>query len=148
MKSAPQQVTFSGNFTYTLTPSYVNSDVLRCDFDEAITVYPFYSAGSGETSNTVSIQVQTNPLISEEDTGNLYWANAGGQYTNSSGTWTEEDATYTVSQGDAGTYEPGQPIVLGNMHAQQMRIKVKENGVATNAGSLRLIIVREANLRV
>lgn len=140
-KSASIQATWSGSGTYTLTNAYVASAEIVVDFPKRITIYPYYSAGAAETSNTLDIVVESNPLDSTEDSAGTYWAQEGN-YINTAGTWQEQNSKYLVTQGTPGTYEPGVPIYFTCLNAKRIRIKVKENGVAANYGTIRMWVVK------
>ena len=128
---------WSGNDPYTLTASFVASDEIVVDFTKRLTLFPAYKGGAGGTTNVLSYQVQFNPLNATQDPSGLYWATYG-IFTDSSGTWSEEAATYTSTQTTAGTYKAGVPLVLGQVDAQRMRILVKETVNAGAAGVVRV----------
>lgn len=140
-KSSPIQVKFGGVFDYTLTNSAVASDEVQMDFAKRATLYAFYAAGATETGNTVSLTVEVNPYDAASDSTGAYWAQYG-IYTDSTGTWSQEAATFTFTQGTAGSYKAQVPITFSNIDGLRIRVKVAESGVATNAGKLRLILVK------
>lgn len=133
-------IQFSGSALLTLTNAYQNSDDIRSEYMGRFTLYPYYKAGTAETSNTISIQFEANPLDTSEDSDGDYWSPYAGQYDNAAGTATEEDITYVCNQGTAGVWEACQPIDVAFCNASRFRIKVKENGVAANYGQVRFFI--------
>lgn len=140
MKAGLIPVTWSGTAAYTLTTSYVASDAVVIDFSGSFTIYPYYSAGSGETANTIQYTVEFNPLDAQTDPTNLYWQPNTYETESPTGTFTKQDITYNGAQGTAGTYQATGSLTFDNVSASQVRIKVKESGVASNAGLVKFYI--------
>ena len=144
-KSAPILVTWSGQSTYTLTTSFVvASDEILVEFAKRVSIYPYYNAGTGATIGQLNFILQANALDSQKDPSGLFWTDQGS-YTESSGTWTEEVATYVVNQGAVGTYRGGPTLDFSNLNAQRIKIKVKEVNPGSGAGTTQFIIVKNNN---
>jgi hypothetical protein len=140
-KSAAKAVEWSGVSTKTLTNSYVASDEMLVDFPKRMTIFPYYSAGATETGNNLDFVLEVNPLDSNQDPTGVYWSQVGN-YIDSAGTWTEQNSKFLVVQGTPGVYEPGCPLDYTNLNAARIRFKCKENGVASNYGSIRFWVVK------
>jgi hypothetical protein len=132
-------MTWSGVSTQTLTTSYVASDAQAIDFGKRITVYPSYTRGAAAGANTLQYQILLNPYDATTDSANAYWF-VYGIYTNSSGTWTIQPASYTTSTGTAQVQENTTPLVLEQIDAAQIKIQVKETQSVAAAGTVRVLI--------
>jgi hypothetical protein len=136
-KSAPVQVTFSGNGTVQLTGSYVQSDPVLVDFAKRLTVIPSYSAGG--SASTLDFTFDVNPFDESSDPSGSYWCQAGS-WCSDSGHGTEVPMDYSVTAGSVGVYRNGTPLDISNLNASRIRIRVKESG--TVGGNARLFIVK------
>jgi len=142
MKSGSIEVQWAGAFPYTLTTSYVASDPVNIDYADSFTIYPYYSAGSAETNNTIQYTVELNPLDGVADSGNLFWQPNTYETESPTGTFTKQDITYNGAQGTAGTYQATGSLTFQGISASRVRIKVKESGVASNAGTVKFYIAK------
>lgn len=125
----------------TLESTAQTSNVIPCPFAKRATLYVDYKAGASETGNTADFTIEVNPLDAESDPTGLYWSTLG-IYTDSTGTWSQEKATYAVAQGTGGSYAMGVPIKITNLDAMQIRFTAKESGVASNKGSVKCFLVK------
>ena len=133
-------VTFSASATYTLTTSLVASDAFNVNFAKTVSIYGLYATQG--LANKVSYTVEINPFDAATDPTGAYWSQVG-IFTDSTGTWTEEKATYlSVASGAAGTSQTLTPLVIPTVNATQMRIKAKETISAGTAGTLKAVVVK------
>ena len=133
-------LTFGGSDPYTLTTSLVASNAENIRFSKLANLFAYYTPGAGGSTNTAQITVEVNPFNATEDPNNLYWSQVG-QYTNASGTWTEELATFTSNTSTvAGTRHALVPIDLTNLAVCQIRVKAKETVGAGSAGTIRVVL--------
>ena len=138
-------IKFSNAQNYTLTANYVASDIINIDWDQSITIYPFYTAGAGSSANTLQFQVEINPYSLALDSAGTYFKTIG-TYTNSSGSHTEQDYVWNVAQGVASALRAGTPLTLTPILASRLRIKAKETVGAGSAGAVFFIITKSNNL--
>ena len=127
---------WSGVNTKTLTTSYVASDAIDISFAKRGTLFPYYTAGAGTTTNQVDFYFEINPLDSVTDPTNLYWSQLG-IYTDSTGTWSKEAAHYVITQGTASTQLNCIPIFITQLDALQFRVQTKEVQNQATAGVIK-----------
>ena len=121
-----------------LTASYVTtSTVGAIDVRgvSQVTVYREYAPGTGETSNTLEIRVQT----SVDGTPTNFHIE-GSLTTTTPSAVTDNEFQYQSASTSAGTTYLGVPIRIP-IDANHLRIQVKETGVATNFGTCTIRVV-------
>lgn len=144
--STPSVMTFSFGGSAPTSDLIVSADKV-IDYAKSFTVYPFYAAGAAESGNTMEMTLWINPFDAPADPSGLYWSQIG-QYTNSSGTLSEQNYTYVIAQGTAGAFKAGTPIPfkIGEHSGYRIRAQLTEKGVAANFGMARLVIVTISDL--
>lgn len=86
-----------------------------------------YTPAANTRNLSYYIEVSPDDLTVAEGSSNWFQL---GQYTNSSGTWTKEAATYTLAGATLSTAYPNVPVEVPTAH-QKARVRVLEDGVAT-----------------
>lgn len=122
----------------TLTASYVVTSSIGA-FDvrgvSQITIFREYAPGSGETSNTMELVVETN--VDETPTN---WHQEGTIDDSTPTAATDDAVTFQSDSTNAGSTYLGVPIRLP-VDASNCRIRIKETGVATNFGTATVRVV-------
>lgn len=115
-----------------LTTSYVNSQPINVEGYSDMIVEITYLTGAAETNNSVNLQILTSNDLNTD----LYYMTTAAEST---GTVTLTPATWVFTGASAATtYKFAFPVSLEDKF---LVFSVKEDGVASNAGTLTLKIV-------
>lgn len=120
--------------TKTLTASYATLDLFAVSHAGQLSFDFVYVPLSGQSNRTVSIQFEGSPQDLNTAEGSSDWFNIG-IWTDASGTWSEETATYSKLGATGGTSYNLVAIEIPTTH-QKVRVRVKEDGSA-NFGTIK-----------
>lgn len=118
----------------TLTASYATLDIVTTSHAGQLCFDFIYTLHASASNRNISIQIEGSPDDITTAEGSSNWFNLGS-YTNSSGTWTAEDATYTKAGASGGTAYNLTALEVPTSH-QRIRVRVKEDG-ASNFGTVK-----------
>lgn len=126
-QAADEYKVFSAK-TLTATITDTVSDSIEIRSDTSFTFLPVYAMGAAETGNNVELEIAFSP-------DGTNWCINGVWIDPGTGQLTERQYFYNVT-------ELNLPITITNITGRWMRIRAKEEGVATNAGTLSLYLYR------
>ena len=133
-------MTWSGVESLALTTSYQASDAQSVSFGKRISIYPRYTRGAGGGANTIQYQLLLNPFDENDSRAATGWY-VYGIYTNSTGTWTVQEANYNSTTGTASVAQNVTPLILEQIDAAQLKVQIKETVNAGSAGTVACTIV-------
>lgn len=123
----------------TLTGSYSNSNanIGSVAGAERVSLYVYYTMGSGETNNSIEIKIETAPQPLAVDS--LLWSRQVTEFI-SSGVRTLSPAEFKWNAvSAAGTYDCFEiPLEINTRH---FKVSVKETGISSNGGKCYIKLV-------
>lgn len=137
---SPRKITWAGVDSLTLTTSYQASDAHPVDFGKRMTIYPRYTRAALGGANTIQYQLLLNPFDENDSRAATGWY-VYGIYTNSTGTWTVQEANYNSTTGTAEVAQNVTPLVLEQIDAAQFKVQIKETVGAGTAGTVTCTVV-------
>lgn len=130
----PDEITLFDGVTLTSAYSGNASVVIDCAGMSAITLLATYTTGSGETSNTMEIKLETV----DDDSAVYQWTNVqvGADET------VTKQSEYTIEDNAAAATTKRYRIGINDINEKKIKFSVKETGVSSNYGtcSLKLIM--------
>lgn len=120
--------TLTGSYATALTGGDESDGIFDISGISQITVYREYTPGSGEADNTLDLQIETSV------NNGITWHQEGLINTATASASTDDPITFVSDATSAGSTFEGVPIRMP-VDATSMRIRIKETGIASNAGT-------------